>query len=101
MECKSAILTFSQQACQYYVSSFWLLPTQFNVLLPPATLNATQVTTILRQIAITTGAEVVFKSSCFEMHGLEPEIRAAVTMILDLDVIKVRYYVLNPCILAQ
>ncbi|EGO02484.1 hypothetical protein SERLA73DRAFT_158482 [Serpula lacrymans var. lacrymans S7.3] len=75
-------------ACQYYVASFWLLPIQFNALLPPTTLNASQVNTLLKQISITTGAEIVFKSMCFEMHGLEYEVRAAVTMILDLDVIK-------------
>ncbi|KAH0838585.1 cytoplasmic protein [Lanmaoa asiatica] len=77
-----------QLACQYYVASFWLLPIQFNVLLPPATLNSSQVTTLLKQISLTTGAEVVFKSMCFEMHGLEYEVRAAVNMILDLDLVK-------------
>ncbi|KAF9243803.1 cytoplasmic protein [Melanogaster broomeanus] len=70
-----------QLTCQYYVASFWLLPIQFNVLLPPATLNSSQ-------ISLTTGAEVVFKSMCFEMHGMEYEVRAAVNMILDLDIVK-------------
>jgi hypothetical protein len=37
-----------------------------------------------------TGAEIVFKNMCFEMHGMENEIRAAITMILELDVIKVK-----------
>jgi hypothetical protein len=37
-----------------------------------------------------TGAEVVFKSMCFEMHGLEHEVRSAVGTVLELDVIKVR-----------
>lgn len=77
------------QACQYYVGSFWLLPTQFNALLPPATLNASAVTTLLKQISMATGAEVVFKSMCFEVHGLEHEVRAAVSMIMELDIIKV------------
>ena len=36
------------------------------------------------------GAEVVFKSMCFEMHGLEHEVRTAVNMIMELDIIKVR-----------
>jgi hypothetical protein len=71
------------------VASFWLLPIQFNVLMPPATLNSSQVTSLLKQISITTGAEVVFKSMCFEMHGLEHEVRAAVTMVLDLEIVKV------------
>jgi hypothetical protein len=82
-------LILHNQACQYYVASFWLLPIQFNVLLPPATLNSSQVTTLLKQISLSTGAEVVFKSMCFEMHGLEYEVRAAVSMILDLDLVKV------------
>lgn len=86
----SCLISYNQ-ACQYYVASFWLLPIQFNVLLPPATLNSSQVTTLLKQISLTTGAEVVFKSMCFEMHGLEYEVRAAVNMILDLDLVKVHF----------
>lgn len=82
------IRSIMQLACQYYVASFWLLPIQFNVLLPPTTLNPSQVTTLLKQISLTTGAEVVFKSMCFEMHGLEYEVRAAVSMILELDIVK-------------
>ncbi|KAJ8588193.1 cytoplasmic protein [Rhizopogon salebrosus TDB-379] len=82
------IRSIMQLACQYYVASFWLLPIQFNVLLPPTTLNSSQVTTLLKQISLTTGAEVVFKSMCFEMHGLEYEVCAAVTMILELDIVK-------------
>lgn len=38
-----------------------------------------------------TGAEVVFKSMCFEMHGLEHEVRSAVSTVLELDVIKVSF----------
>jgi hypothetical protein len=52
-------------------------------------LNPSAVTTLLKQISITTGAEVVFKSMCFEMHGLEHEVRAAVSMVMELDIIKV------------
>lgn len=87
MTCTS--LTIIVQACQYYVGSFWLLPVQFNALLPPATLNPSAVTNLLKQISIATGAEVVFKSMCFEMHGLEHEVRAAISMIMDLDMVKV------------
>ncbi|KAG5648158.1 hypothetical protein DXG03_006112 [Asterophora parasitica] len=82
------IRSIMQLACQYYVGSFWLLPMQFNALLPPATLNASAVTTLLKQISMTTGAEVVFKSMCFEVHGLEHEVRSAVNMIIELDIIK-------------
>lgn len=66
---------------------------QFNVLLPPSTLNPAQMTNVLKQISDVSGAEIVFKSMCFEMHGLEHEVRAAVAMILELDAIKVRYSV--------
>ncbi|EEB92237.1 hypothetical protein MPER_09283, partial [Moniliophthora perniciosa FA553] len=83
------IRSIMQLACHYYVGSFWLLPVQFNALLPPATLNVSQVSTLIKQISIATGAEVVFKSMCFELHGLEHEIRAAVSMIMELDIIKV------------
>jgi hypothetical protein len=79
---------FSSQACSYYVASFWLLPVQFNPLLPPPSLNANQVALILQQISGATGAEVVFKTMCFEMHGIEQEVRAAVAMVLELDLIK-------------
>ena len=77
------------QACQFYVASLWLLPAQFNVLLPSTTLNHTQVSTILKQVSFTSGAEVVFKGMSFEMHGLEHEVRTAVSMLLELDIVKV------------
>ncbi|KAJ7139889.1 hypothetical protein C8R44DRAFT_606260 [Mycena epipterygia] len=82
------IRSIMQLACNYYVGSFWLLPIQFNALLPPATLNASQVTNLLKQISIASGAEVVFKSMCFEMHGLEQEVRAAVNMVMELEMIQ-------------
>jgi len=44
---------------------------------------------VLKRIANTSGAELVFKSNCFEMHGLEHEVRTAVSMVLELDVVKV------------
>lgn len=77
------------QACHYYVGSLWLLPVQFNALLPPATLNPAQVSNIIKQISISTGAEVVFKTMSFELHGLEHEVRAAVNLVMELDIIKV------------
>ncbi|KAI5119924.1 hypothetical protein M0805_000889 [Coniferiporia weirii] len=82
------IRSVMQLACQFYVASLWLLPVQFNVLLPPSTLNPAQMTNVLKQISDSSSAEVVFKSMCFEMHGLEHEVRAAVSMVLDLDAIK-------------
>ncbi|KAJ3508062.1 hypothetical protein NLJ89_g5961 [Agrocybe chaxingu] len=82
------IRSIMQLACQYYVGSFWLLPVQFNALLPPANLNTTAITALLKQISMATGAEAVFKSMCFELHGLEHEVRAAVSMIMEVDIIK-------------
>ncbi|CUA73887.1 Vigilin 1 [Rhizoctonia solani] len=77
-----------QLACQFYVASFWLLPVHFNVLMPVATLNPASMPGVLKRIAGQSGAEVVFKSNCFEMHGLEHEVRGAVIMVLELDVIQ-------------
>jgi len=51
-------------------------------------------TTLLQQISIASGAEVVFKGMCFEMHGLEPQVRKAVGMIMELDVVKVSFFFL-------
>ncbi|KAL0950895.1 hypothetical protein HGRIS_007654 [Hohenbuehelia grisea] len=82
------IRSIMQMACQFYVASFWLLPVQYNVLLPPATLNPSQVTNLLKQISVNTGAEIVFKSMCFEMHGLEHEVKQAVNMVMELEMIK-------------
>lgn len=82
------VRSIMQLACQYYVASLWLLPAQFNVLIPSTTLNPTQVSAILKQVSYATGAELVFKGMCFEMHGLEHEVRAAVTLLLDLDIVK-------------
>ncbi|KAI0670118.1 cytoplasmic protein [Trametes maxima] len=82
------IRSIMQLACQFYVASLWLLPAQFNVLMPSTSLNPSQVSAILKQVSFASGAEVVFKGMCFEMHGLEHEVRAAVSMLLDLDIVK-------------
>lgn len=57
--------------------------------MPVATLNPASMPGVLKRIAGQSGAEVVFKSNCFEMHGLEHEVRGAVMMVLELDVIQV------------
>jgi hypothetical protein len=67
--------------------------------MPPPPLNAGQVAAIIQQISSATGAEVVFKSMCFEVHGLEQEVRAAVSMILDLDIVKVWLHYSSPYLL--
>ncbi|KAI0651635.1 cytoplasmic protein [Trametes meyenii] len=82
------IRSIMQLACQFYVASLWLLPAQFNVLMPSTSLNPSQVSAIQKQVSFASGAEVVFKGMCFEMHGLEHEVRAAVSMLLDLDIVK-------------
>ncbi|GAA6049311.1 hypothetical protein JCM3770_005934 [Rhodotorula araucariae] len=75
-------------ACQFYVASFWLLPISFDVFMPPPSINPAQIPPILRHISVTSGAEAVFKSNCFEFHGLESEVRQAVQLVLELDFIK-------------
>ncbi|EPQ25950.1 uncharacterized protein PFL1_06405 [Pseudozyma flocculosa PF-1] len=82
------IRSIMQLACQFYVASLWLLPVSFDVFMSPASLNPTQMAPILRHISNASGAEVVFKGNCFEVHGLEGEVRSAVSSILDLDVVK-------------
>lgn len=79
------------QACQFYVASFWLLPVSFDVFMSAATLNPSQMTPVLKHISNASGAEVVLKSNCFEIHGLETEVRSAVTLILELEIVKVSF----------
>lgn len=89
---------------QFFIASFWLLPTHYNSLLPPPS-SALQLslalnkplsqdpspTTLLQQISIASRAEVVFKGMSFELYGLEHQVRKAVSMIMDLDIIKVPF----------
>lgn len=65
--------------------------------MPSATINPAQMQPTLQRIANASGAEIVFKSNCFEMHGIERAVRDAVAMVLELEVIKVclRWVVLN------
>ena len=47
-----------------------------------------------------TGAEVVFKGMCFEVHGLEFEVRQGISMIMELELVKVLSFLfsaLNVC----
>ncbi|PWN48570.1 hypothetical protein IE53DRAFT_188135 [Violaceomyces palustris] len=82
------IRSIMQLACQFYVASLWLLPMSFDVFMSSANLNPSQMTPILKHISNMSGAEVVFKSNCFEIHGLESEVRNAVSLILELDVVQ-------------
>jgi hypothetical protein len=77
------------KASQIYVASFWLLPTHYNVLIPPPSVNMSQAPAILKRIAMQSGAEVIFKSNCFEIYGLPDEASIAIQLISDLDMVKV------------
>jgi len=46
------------------------------------------VTYILKQVSLASGAETIFKGMCIEMHGLEHEVRAALSMLLDMEIVK-------------
>ncbi|KAI9633504.1 putative cytoplasm protein [Dioszegia hungarica] len=81
------IRTLMAMSCEFYVASVWLLPLAYDVLVPQSTINPAQIQPVIKRISHATGAEVVFKSNCFEMHGSEAEVRAAVLMVLDLDII--------------
>ena len=87
-------------ASQFYVASFWLLPLHFNVLMPTSnSINSASIPLVLRRLSVGSGAEVVFKSNCFEMHGLEAEVRYAVGMVLELDIVKVSLF--PPCLVVM
>lgn len=75
-------------ASQHYVASIWLLPVGFDVFASQQMLTMAQITPALKHISNLSGAEVVFKSNCFEVHGLESEVRAAVSQLLELDAVK-------------
>lgn len=85
-----SIRTMMSLACQFYIASLWLLPpAAYNAMVAPdSTLNSAQLTPVLKKVANESGAEVVFKGNCFEIHGLETEVKNAVETILDLEVVK-------------
>jgi hypothetical protein len=83
------IRSVMQLACQFCIASLWLLPPNFDNLMTPATaLNSTQMTPLIKQVSNASGAEVVFKGSCFELHGLETEVRQGILQLLDLELIQ-------------
>ncbi|EIW69943.1 hypothetical protein TREMEDRAFT_71463 [Tremella mesenterica DSM 1558] len=75
--------------CQYYLASVWLLPVSYDFITSLQPINALQMQPVLKNISQVTGAEVVFKNHCFEIYGLEYQVRSAVLMVLDLDVVKI------------
>lgn len=89
--CLIARLIFcSPQTCEFYSASVWLLPSTFDVYVQPPAINNAPMPSVLQEIAANSGAEVVFKSNCFELYGLESEVRQGVQMITKLDMVKVR-----------
>jgi len=79
------IRSVMQLTTAFYVASVWLLPVSFDAFMPPPTINPSQVPDMLRQIAVASGSEVVFKSNCFELHGLEHQVRSGIRMVLELE----------------
>ncbi|RXK40626.1 hypothetical protein M231_02081 [Tremella mesenterica] len=73
----------------YYLASVWLLPVSYDFITSLQPINALQMQPVLKNISQVTGAEVVFKNHCFEIYGLEYQVRSAVLMVLDLDVVKI------------
>lgn len=56
--------------------------------MPHPSIQPSQVPPVLKHISSTTGCEAVFKSNCFELHGTEGEVRQAVGMVLDLEMVR-------------
>lgn len=75
-------------AAQFYSASIWLLPMGYDVFAVQQALTLSQVAPALRLASIESGAEVLFKSNCFEVHGLEAEVRRAVSLLLDLELVR-------------
>ncbi|CEH14290.1 Vigilin [Ceraceosorus bombacis] len=73
---------------QFYTASLWLLPLAYDAFSQTAMLDSAQLALALKDISSTSGAEIVFKGNCFEMHGLENEVRAAVSSLLDLKAVR-------------
>ena len=61
----------------------------FDVLVPAPSLNVSLLQPVLKSIAQQTGAEIVFKSNCIEMHGMEAQVREAVLIVMELEMIRV------------
>lgn len=82
------IRSVMQLACQFFIASLWLLPISFDGHVASNTLTAHQVPPLIKHISAISGAEVAFRGNCFEIHGLETEVKQAVVQLLELDVLK-------------
>lgn len=86
------IRSLMQLACQFYIASLWLLPPAFDNFMMSPTLSASQAAPLTKQVSNSSGAEVVFKGNCFELHGLESEVRQAVLQVLDSELIQAFHF---------
>lgn len=75
-------------AAQFYTASIWLLPMGYDVFAVQQALTLQYIAPALRLVSVQSGAEVLFKSNCFEVHGLETEVRTAVALLLDLELVR-------------
>lgn len=57
----------------------------------PPSVNLSQLPAILKRITLQSGAEVVFKSNCFEIYGLADETSIAIQLIFELEMVKVNF----------
>lgn len=96
------------QTTQYIHAQFYLLPTHFNLLLPPPTAllmtNPAQVTPMLKHLTALTGqngmngglggsgADIVFRENVFEFFGGIDECRRGIIGVADLPIAKVRRF---------
>lgn len=71
-------------AVHVYSTSYWLLPMNF---MPPNLLPS-QIIPVLESICRETACESNFKNNCFEFHGLEADMRRAVTLIGEKDIVR-------------
>jgi hypothetical protein len=83
-----SIRSVMQVACQYFVASIWLLPISFDGISAPVTLTHAQVNAALHAVNANSSADVAFKGNCFEVQGVEAQVRTAITLLLDFDALK-------------
>jgi hypothetical protein len=55
----------------------------------PSEINPVKVPEILKDIAMNTDVEAVFKSNCFEFHGLESQVREALRIFMGFEMVQV------------
>ena len=76
------------------MASIVLLPGFGSPMLPPS-FDLLQISTTLQKISVISGAEIAFSANKFEMHGLIGEVRLAIQLIAESDIVKVHF---SPCL---